>query len=242
MRRRRLTLLLVASALLSPTFAHGQSVANPSGHWEGTIEVPEHPVSMHVDLAKNAKGELTGTFTNPAEAEKGLPLSGVAVEGKSVRFTIKGPRGGTFDGVLSDDGKAMSGKFVTGEGRYSIPFSFARTGDARIEPVAAIPAIAKELEGTWIGTLEVNGAQRRIILKLSNHSDATATGSIAESDDGLEIPITAISKKASSVAFEVKSINGSYAGTLNAPATELAGTWTQSATSLPLTFRRDAAR
>ena len=56
--------------------------------------------------------------------------------------------------------------------------------------------------------------------------------------EGLEIPITTITQKASSVTLDVTTVGGSYAGALNAEGTELAGTWTQGSATLPLTFRR----
>jgi hypothetical protein len=49
-----------------------------------------------------------------------------------------------------------------------------------------------------------------------------------------------IMQKGSSVTYEQKGVAGSYSGTLNGDGTELVGTWTQRAASLPLTFRRSA--
>ena len=40
------------------------------------------------------------------------------------------------------------------------------------------------------------------------------------------------------VTLEVKSISGSYTGAVNGAGTELAGTFSQGAASVPLTFRR----
>jgi hypothetical protein len=53
-------LLLPAARLLA------QPTIDPSGHWEGAIQVPDTPMKIEIDLAKNASGALAGTFGQPA--------------------------------------------------------------------------------------------------------------------------------------------------------------------------------
>jgi hypothetical protein len=102
--------LLAALLLLPPPSLLAQTAVDPSGHWEGTVQAPNMEVKIDIDLAKNSKGELAGTFGQPAQGVKGIPLPTVAVEGRSVRFVVKaGPDVSTFVGVLSADGKSMSG-------------------------------------------------------------------------------------------------------------------------------------
>lgn len=238
---RAFTRLLVVAALLVPASSLlAQTPVDPSGRWEGTIEAqPNMGIKVEIDLAKNSKGELAGTFGQPAQGVKGLPLSTVAVEGRSVRLVVKGgPEAATFQGTLSADGKSMSGDVT--QGGYSIPFSLTRTGDARIAPTPKSPPIGKELEGTWNGTLDVNGQQMRLVVKMANQPDGTATGTIVSLDgSGVEIPI-GITQKASNVTVDVPSVGASFAGVLNAAGTEMAGTWTQASLTLPLTLGRAA--
>ena len=143
-------------------------------------------------------------------------------------------------GVLSGDGKSISGELsVSGS---SVHVSLTRTGDARVEaPVKSAP-IGKELEGTWNGTLDVDGRQFRLVLTMSNQPDGTARGSIVNLDEGmLEIPVSTITQAASSLTLQLKAVGGSYAGALNKEGTELAGAYSQGTLAAPLTFRRAAA-
>jgi hypothetical protein len=237
-------LLLGAFFLVPVPSAHAQLAADPSGHWEGAIQAPGKDVKFEVDLARNSKGELAGTFSNPAQNIKGYPVANVAVEGRSIRFLLKtNSGGGPFDGVLSADGTSMSGHFTTAtaEGTFKVPFSLTRTGEARIEAPPKSAPIGKELEGTWNGTLDVNGKSLVLVLKMSNHSDGTATGSLVSVDQGVEIPVTTITQKASNLLLDVKIVGGTYSSALNADGTELVGTWTEGPLVLPLTFRRAAA-
>jgi len=158
---RPFTALLLAALLHStaPSLL-AQTAADPSGHWEGTIKAAGTDVQVEIDLAKNSKGELAGTFGQPAQHLKGLPLAGFSVNGTAVAFQIKGSTPGdrAFKGTLSADGTTISGDFSSSQ-VGTVPFKLTRTGDARIEATPASAAIAKELEGNWIGTLEVNGMQ-----------------------------------------------------------------------------------
>jgi hypothetical protein len=233
------TFLLGTLLLLpAPSLGH-QTAAAPSGHWEGTIQAPETEVKIEIDLAANDKGNLAGTYGEPAQGVKGFPLSSVALEGRSLRFVVKGGDApATFDGLLSADGRSISGTLVQRD--YSLPFTMMRTGDARIAPAPKNAAIGKELEGTWNGTLELGTKPMRLVLSVANQPDGTAVGTIVSPDgSGVEIPI-AIAQKASSVTIDVTSVGAAYVGVLNTGATELAGTWRQRSSTMPLTFRRAA--
>jgi hypothetical protein len=230
--------LLIAAVLFSPASSLlAQPAVDPAGHWEGSIQVqPNMEINVEIDLDKNGNGELAGTFSQPAQGVKGLPLSTVAVESRSVRFVVKGgPEAATFQGTVSADGKSMSGN--VNQAGHSVPFHLTRTGDARIAPAPKNAPIGKELEGTWNGALEINGAQMRLVVKMANQPDGTATGTVVSPDgSGVEIAI-AIAQKASNVTLEVTSVGASFTGVLNAAGTELAGTWTQQGSTLPLTLR-----
>ena len=221
--------------LATPLFA--QAPADPAGHWEGTIQVPDQPMAIEIDLARNAKGVLAGTFGQPAQGVKGLPLPTVSAEGRTIRFVVKGGEApSTFTGTLSEDGRSIAGD-VAWSG-YIIPFSIARTGDARIAAAPKSTPITKALEGTWNGALDLGARQMRIVLTMANQPDGTASGTIVSPDgSGVEIPV-GITQKDSSVTIDVAMVGASFTGVLNAAGTELAGTWKQQSSELPLRLRK----
>jgi hypothetical protein len=227
--------LLIAALLLGPAPAlRAQTAVDPSGHWEGSIQIPDRELIVEVDLGKNARGELSGTIGNPAEHVSGIPLRTVTVDGRSLSFNAR--RDQPFTGTLSADGKSMSGD-ATVSG-YDLPFSLSRKGDARITAPPRSAAIGKELEGRWNGTLDANGTSFRFVLALANQPDGTSTASLISLDEGeLEVPL-AITQQTSSVTLV--GVLGSFAGALNTEGTELAGTLTEGPASLPLTFLRAA--
>ena len=227
---------LVVSLLAAVSFAAAQPAADSSnslaGHWEGAVQTPESPISVEIDLAKNSQGRLIGTLGNPSQNLKGLVLSDIAVDGKSIRFQVKGTPGErAFKGTLSADGSTMSGEYT--QAGYLMPFAVTRTGDARIETVPKIAAVSKELEGTWKGTASSGGELRMV---LANQTDGTSTGSIVNVDEGLEIPISSIVQKGSRVTVEVKAVGASFVGEI--AASDLTGTLTEGGSSRPLVFKR----
>src|SRR5262245_24460400 len=231
--------LLVALLLRSASPLGAQTPLDPTGHWEGTVQIQDTMMAIEMDLTRTDKGELAGTFGQPAVRVKGLPLSSVIVDGGTVQILLKsGPTPTTFVGTVAADGRTMSGDAA--QGGYSVPFTLTRTGDARIAAVPKSAPIGKALEGTWNGTLEVGGAEMRLIVKMANRPDGTAAGTVASPDgSGVEIPI-GIAQKGSSVTIDVVSIGASFVGVLNDAGTEMTGTWTQQSNTLPLTLRHAA--
>jgi len=236
-----LRLFSIVLWLLVSALPVAQSPPVPSGHWEGTLQIPDMALNIEIDLAKNGGGAWAGTFGQPAQGVKGLPLSTVAVDGTSIRFIVQGGEApSTFEGTLADDGQSISGKVT--QSQFTIPFTLNRTGDARIAPAPKSPPIGKELEGAWNGALDLGPRQMRIVLTMANQPDGTATGTVLSVDgSGVEIPI-AILQKAPHVTIDVPSVGASYAAVLNAAGTELTGTWTQQSAALPLTLRRTTAK
>ena len=231
------SVMAVSLVVVLTSRGDAQSLTDPSGHWEGTVQIPGMEMTIEVDLKTNGKAAFAGTFGQPVQGIKGLPLSTVVVEGKSVRFVVRGGEApATFQGLLSDDGTSMTGQVE--QGGQSVPFKLTRNGEARIAPPPVNGPIGKELEGSWNGAIEAGGRSLRLLLTMTNQTDGTATGTIMSPDgSGIEIPI-AIAQKGLSVTLGVPSIGASFVGTLNPEGTELAGQWTQGPVTSPLTFNR----
>jgi hypothetical protein len=237
-------LLVAASLLMSmpARVSYAQAAVDPSGHWTGAIHVPSfngagsREIAIEIDLAANAGGVFGGTFSQPDQNVRGLPLSNVAREGRTVSFEIKTSGGGVFRGTQAD-ATSISGEFVTTQGGYNLPFDLKRTGEARIAAAPKSPPIGKELEGTWNGMIEVGGKAERLVLKMTNQADGTSAGTIQDIDgSNAEIPV-AMTQKASDLTLDLSVVGASYAAVLNAD-NELVGTWTQGPLSLPVTFKR----
>jgi hypothetical protein len=227
--------VLVAALTLSSGVAFSQTSTGASGHWEGAIQVPAQEIKIEIDLSGTAE-KWEGTITIPAQNLKGLPLSAVTVTGETVTFAIGGiPGEPTFKGTVSKDGKTLAGDFSQGGG--AVPFSVARTGEAKIERPPKSTPVTKDVEGSWEGGVDINGKVLRLLVKLANQPDGTATGTITSVDQGgAVIPIAAIVQTDAHLKLVVPAVIGNYEGDLKEG--QFTGTWTQGPNSWPLVLKR----
>ena len=110
------------------------------------------------------------------------------------------------------DDKSIAGEFVNPAG--AAPTVLTRTGDARIAEAIRSALIGSELEGSWHGTLEVEGRNKRLVLRMINQPDGTSVGTIVSLDDGsIELPVTVV-QNGRGLTVEVKLNGGVYAARL----------------------------
>jgi hypothetical protein len=233
--RFTLPTLLVVSLLAAPTAALAQS-ADPSGHWEGAVNIPGGEIAFQIDLARNAQGKLIATYSRPEENLKGLPLTNVTLDGRAIGFDLPVDGGVKFQGIFYEDGKTISGDVTAAIG--TAPFNLTRTGDALVAAAPRNASVDKALEGQWHGTLALPGRTLRLVLRLTNDADGTSSGSLTSVDQGgIELPL-GLTQKGNGLTLNTPVIGGDfYAGALNANG-ELTGTFTQGRVTAPLTFVR----
>ena len=217
--------------------ASAQSPPSPagSGHWEGAITVQGKDLKLEIDLVARTAEKWEGAAAFPDLNAKGLVLTAIAVQGEAVTFGVKGvPGDPTFKGTLSKDAKTLAGDFI--QGPMAGTFSLAWKREATLEAPPKNAALGKDFEGTWEGSLEVNGITLRLNLKLAN-VDGAATGALISLDQGnAEIPLSVIEQTNAHLTFTVPGVGGSYDGDLKDG--QLAGTWTQGPGALPLSFKK----
>lgn len=226
--------VLISALVLSFAPVHAQPTADPSGHWEGAIQAPDRSVDVSVDLTRVAQGGFSGTMSIPSQKVKALPFQKVTVAGQSV--TLEARTDQPYSGTLSADGKTIEGNLTVM--RYSVPMNLTRTGPPQIAPPEQAAPIRKELEGTWNGTLSVDGEQFRIILKMANQPDGTSRAIAIDVDEGgLQVPVT-VMEADSKVALQFRALGASFSGSLSGTGNELAGIYQLEEMTVPITFHR----
>jgi hypothetical protein len=206
-----------------------------SGHWEGTIDAPNGPTRLALDLAKNAKGAWMASLGVPERKIAGLRVTDISVVGSEVRFAAADlPGSPTFELTLAD-GKLKGALLVQA---LSLALEMQRTGDAKVEIAQPSPAVSKELEGDWEGAISLpNGQSRAVAIHFKNQPDQTVEATIDSPSQGVQgVPLKGVVQKGAVVEFAVLAVGGSYKGTLNKEGTEIAGEWTQRQAAAPLTL------
>jgi uncharacterized protein len=235
MTRRQLLVTVIVLALApSDDAVARQSTAAPSGHWVGTLEAGAS-LGVEVDLARQGTDAWRGTFSVPAQGQKGVPLSDLVVKNTTVEFAIKGGMGDPrFKGELSADGKTITGTFS--QAGVSVPLTLTWKGEPQFEAPIKNAAVSKAVLGTWEGALDVKGTMLRLVLTLANGPDG-ATGKLVSVDqNNFEIPVSRITEEGSRLKLVIAMVSGGFEGDVKGD--EIAGTWTQGPLSLPLVFKR----
>ena len=217
--------------------------AGPDGHWEGSLTVNNREVGVSLDLAKNAKSEWIASMGLPPEQATGLVVMNVAVNGKSVKFVAVELQGATCDLTLGPDGR-MKGTMSAPQGPMStqgpMPVELKRTGEAKVELIPRSPAVSKELEGDWEGSLQdPNGALHPLVFHFKNQPDKTVAATMDNPERNfMAMPLNNVKQTGQKVEFGLKIAGSSFQGSLNKEGTELAGELIHDAGSMPLTLRK----
>ncbi len=214
----------------------GLAQAGPEGHWEGTLSMGNRDIGLSLDLAKNAKSEWIGSMGMPAEKMTGLVVMNIAVSGKSVKFTAVELMMAKVDLTL-DENQSMKGTVTTQ--KDELPIEFKRTGPAKVDLVPPSPAVSKELEGDWEGTLQTPGRGMLVILHFKNQPDHSVAATIDTPDTGgAGLPLNDVKQTGQKVEFGLKIAHGKFEGTLNSAGTEIAGQLTHEETGMPLVLHK----
>jgi hypothetical protein len=230
---KRSLLLPCLTALLAAASA---AQTGPAGHWEGTLKVNDREIGLALDLAKNDKGEWIASFGLPAQTITGMPITGLEVAGDTVKFTVRPiPQQPSFD-LKFADGK-LAGSISAQQG--SLPLEFKRTGEAKVERPPVSPAVSKELEGDWTGTLTIPNGELTLMVHFKNLPDKTVEATLDSPKQGAQgLALNDVKQTGTKVEFAFKAAGGSFQGNMNKEGTEIAGEWSQGGNSLPLKLKK----
>jgi uncharacterized protein (TIGR03435 family) len=93
-------------------------------------------------------------------------------------------------------------------------------------PASSLHAQDKDITGTWQGTLEA-GKGLRTLIKISKNDGKLKAVMYSIDQGGQPISVTSVSLQGSSINFEIKPLDVTYAGTLNPEGNAIAGNATQ---------------
>ena len=92
MSRHALADVLCAFVILSAPGVSSAQVAGPSGHWEGSIQVPGQELMVVVDLSGSGD-KWEGAIGIPAQGLKAFPLAEIRLQGQHRELRDEGRPG-----------------------------------------------------------------------------------------------------------------------------------------------------
>ena len=107
------------------------------------------------------------------------------------------------------------------------------------DKVAPVPKPVGK-EQLWEGKLSVGaGLTLRLVLHVQKTEDGGLLGKLDSPDQGAKgMHVNSVTLDDDKAAFELKALNATYEGKLNADKSEAVGTFTQAGAKLPLTLKK----
>jgi hypothetical protein len=222
-------LMAVAFLLSTAGLAHAQEVA---GDWIGTLKAGDAELRLALHVTKAADGTLSATMDSIDQGANGIPVSAIALASSKLTFSVDAVRG-SYEGKVNEAGTAIDGTWTQGQ---PVPLAFVR-GVAK-PAAAAKPGPPSDIDGTWMGTLQIQGTSLRLAFHFLNTTEGLSAtlDSLDQGSNGMAA--TSVTRKGASITVEFKQIGGKFAGTIDAALTKIDGTWTQGGGELPLVLTR----
>jgi hypothetical protein len=232
---------LILAALCGIPVATCGAAEIAAGRWQGTIEIPAGALDVIVDLAQDAPNAWSGSVVAPGLGLKGAPLSDIAIADDSASFAMQRGFGSTpeekaqFRAHVERD--EMTGQFL--QAGHSATFVLRKTGPTQVERPPRSTAVAKEIEGRWIGEYELGGYTRHVTISLANHSNAPATAEfVVVGKRTTTLAVDLVTQDEGLLRIESGEIGVSFEGRFRKQSGDIEGIFEQGSIELPLTLRR----
>ena len=224
-----LALIALVTPFLSPS-AFAQ--ANLAGDWQGTLDAggAQLHLVLHITAAKN--GALSATLDSVDQGALGIPVSAIALKDSTLDLTVDAVHG-TYEGTVNAAGSEITGTWSQG---MALPLNFHR-GAASPAPKPAPPS---DVDGNWLGTLNLGPIELRIVLKITNTTDGLTAKMQSPDQSPAWIPVGSITRTGDALGFEIPSIGASFQGKLASGLASVTGTFSQNGKSFPLTLNKVA--
>lgn len=221
--------IVFLSILITTTISFAQDI---TGDWNGKLNANGAELRLVLHLTKNADGSLKATLDSVDQGANGIPVSSATLKDSKLNLKVDAVSG-AYEGKVNTDASEIAGTWTQGA---SLPLTFHRGGVA-VKP-APKPAKASDIDGDWLGTLDTGMGRLRLVLHVINTEDGLSATLDSLDQNAKGIPVTSITRNGSSLKFEVKSVGGSYEGTISSDLGAFTGTWSQLGKSWPLALKR----
>jgi fermentation-respiration switch protein FrsA (DUF1100 family) len=201
------------------------------GDWNGKLTVGTAELRLVLHITKAADGSLTAALDSIDQNAPEIPVNSVTLKDSKLDLTIDAVHG-TYTGKVNADASEIDGTWSQGTG---MALSFHRGGIA-MKP-ATKPANPSDIDGDWLGTLDTGMMKLRLVLHVVNTDQGLKATMDSLDQNANGIPVSSVARAGASLKFEIKTIGGSYDGTIGADLDTISGTWTQGGKSWPLVLK-----
>ena len=223
----RLMLIALALAALAPL---GRAQVQIAGDWQGTLNAGGAQLRLVLHITAGKDGAFAATLDSVDQGAMAIPVTSVKLKGSKLSLTVDAVHG-TYEGTVNKEGSEIDGIWSQGQ---SLELNFKRTAPQ----AEAKPAAPSDIDGSWLGALDLGAMKLRIVFKIVN----TATGltaSVQSPDQSPAwIPVTSVTRSGDAITIAMNPLGATFEGKIAADLSSIKGTFTQHGNALPLTIKR----
>jgi fermentation-respiration switch protein FrsA (DUF1100 family) len=225
--KRPLLILFLIGIAISAT--HAQDIA---GDWQGTLNTGRGELRLVLHITKASDGSLKATLDSVDQNANGIPVSSITLKDSKLHLDVTAVHG-TYNGTLASDFKSISGTWSQGA---DLPLEFKRAaGPIKTEHKPAKPS---DIDGTWMGTLDLGTAKLRVVFHIINTEDGLIATMDSPDQGAKGMPTTSVTRDGMNLKIEAKSISAVFEGKIAADLASIDGTFTQMGAPHPLLLKR----
>jgi len=223
----RLMLMALALAVLAPL---GRAQVQIAGDWQGTLNAGGAQLRLVLHITAGKDGAFAATLDSVDQGAMAIPVTSVKLKGSKLSLTVDAVHG-TYEGTVNKDATEIDGTWSQGQ-----PFEL----DFKRAPAktAVKPAAPSDIDGSWLGALDLGAMKLRIVFKIVNTA-AGLTASVQSPDQSPAwIPVTSVTRSGDAITIAINPLGATFEGKIAADLSSINGTFTQRGQSLPLTIKR----
>jgi fermentation-respiration switch protein FrsA (DUF1100 family) len=220
-------LMALALAALAPLV---RAQAQIAGDWQGTLNAGGMQLHLALHIAAAKDGRLTATFDSIDQGANGIPITAISLKDSKLAFSVDAAHI-SYEGTINKDGSEIDGTWTQGQ---PMELNFKRAA----QQAEAKPAVPSDIDGLWLGALDLGAMKLRIVFKIVNTA-AGLTASVQSPDQNPAwIPVTSVTRNGNSITIAINPLGATFQGKIAADLSSINGTFTQRGQSLPLTIKR----
>jgi hypothetical protein len=206
--------------------------ASIAGDWNGSLNTGGATLRLVLHIATAKDGAFTGTLDSLDQSVMGIPITTITLKDSKLALTIDTVHG-TYEGQVKPDGSGIDGTWTQTQ---PMTLNFARG------PAAAAagpePAPPSDIDGTWAGTLDVNGTTLHILLKVTNTADGLTAKVQSPDQSPAWLTASAVKRESGTLTASFAALQAEFSGKIASDLSSIDGTFSQGGGSLPLVLKR----
>lgn len=201
------------------------------GDWQGTLNTGAGELRLVLHISKAQDGSLKATLDSIDQAANGIPVAAISLKDSKLNLTVAAVHG-SYEGTVNNDATEIKGTWTQGQ---PLDLNFKRL--ATPLQTEHEPAPPSDIDGAWMGTLDLGGLKLRLVFHITNTADGLTATMDSPDQNTTGLPVTVVTRNGSSLKLEMKQIGGVFDGKISDDHSSIAGLWSQRGNSFPLVLK-----